>query len=804
MTRTRKILATILSGTFVLPGGCRCDLKRPFHDSVPAEVYKQVASDIEYPNESACTEMNADPSLASPKPWTIDTQGTPEYWDMSLEEAIHLTMANSRVLRDLGGAVVRAPAAVRTTLDPAATETDPRLGIEAALSEFDAQFMTSTFWEKNDRALNNEFFGGGTRLLQQDVGVFQAAITKRAATGTQFTIRHNVDYDANNAPGNRFPSAWNTNVEMEFRHPVLQGGGVQFNRIAGPLSTPGVYTGVLVARLNADVALTDFEIAVRDLVSNVENAYWDLYYGYRVLDSKVKARDAALDTWRKIYALYEVNRRGGEAEKEAQARAQYFLFQQEVQNALSGEPDEGTRNWNGLPSGAFRGTGGVLMAERRLRLLMGLPPTDCKLLRPTDEPIMAKIDFDWCEITGEATTRRAELRRQKWQIRRRELELIASKNFLLPRLDGVGRYRWRGFGDDLFPKGPLPAPPDERFDNAYGNLTSGDFQEWQLGFELNVPIGFREAHVAARNAELLLCRERAILRDQQREVVHEVADAVAELDRAYLVMQTSYNRLTANRDQLGAIQAAYEADKAPLDLYLDAQRRVSEAEVDYHLNRARYSLAAKNVHFVKGTLLEYDGVYLQEGPWPDKAYEDAAKRERSRSVPVPLNYASSLAPVVSMGGFAQNPGEPAALQRPGGEPIPGAQVAPPGSESIPTAPSTPSNAAPTTPPGKSPSTLPGTPPTEEVLPLPKTINGVTPPTSDGSTVGAGPGQPRVVQAPASEALEDKSYRVSDAGDMDASSVAVPSITFRRQSAPETVRRDTSEPPVPLRLPATGP
>src|SRR4029079_9819371 len=126
--------------------------------------------------------------------------------------------------------------------------------------------------------------------------------------------------------------------------------------------------------------LNDFEIAVRDLVSNVENAYWDLYYGYRVLDAKVQARDAGLDTWRKIYALYEVNRRGGEAEKEAQGGSQYFLSQQDVQNALSGEQIDSTRTWNGLPSGAFRATGGVLMAERRLRLLMGITPSDWKLI----------------------------------------------------------------------------------------------------------------------------------------------------------------------------------------------------------------------------------------------------------------------------------------------------------------------------------------------------------------------------------------------------------------------------------------
>jgi outer membrane protein TolC len=657
MDGARKILTWLLAGLMLLPSGCLWQSKNKFEACVPAGAYESVASEIEYPCESACTEMSADESLASPHPWTIATEGTPEYWDISIEEAIQLALANSKVMRDLGGAVVRAPATQRTTLDPAIAETDPRFGIEAALSDFDAQWLTSTFWERNDRALNNEFFGGGTRLLQQDVGVFQTAITKRAVTGSRFTIRHNVDYDANNAPGNRFFSAWNANVEAEIRHPFLQGSGVQFNRVAGLDSTPGVYDGVLIARLNADVALTDFEIAVRDLVSNVENAYWDLYFGYRVLDARVKARDTALDTWRATRARFEAGRAGGEAYNEAQAREQFFRFQQDTQNALSGEPYESTRNWNGQPSGSFRPTGGVLMAERRLRLLMGLPPSDCKLLRPTDEPILAKIDFDWCQVTSEATTRRAELRRQKWQIRRRELELMASKNFLLPRLDGVGRYRWRGFGDDLFPIGAAPPPPDTQFDGAYSNLTGGDFQEWQLGFELSVPIGFRQAHVAARNAELLLARERAILQDQQREVIHEAADAIAEMDRAYTVMQTSYNRLVATKDQLESVKARYESEKSdvPLDLYLESQRRMVDGETEYFLNRARYVLAAKNVHFVKGTLLDYDGVFLAEGPWPGKAYHDAAKRDATRSQPRPLNYASSKAPVVSKGPFDQHP-----------------------------------------------------------------------------------------------------------------------------------------------------
>src|SRR5262245_45426716 len=103
--RFRQLLVLLLASTMVLPSGCFFKDQRPFHANEPAGTYEQVASAIEYPAESPCTQMNADPSLSSPHPWTIQTEGAPEYWDLSLEEAIHLTLENSRVLRDLGGAV---------------------------------------------------------------------------------------------------------------------------------------------------------------------------------------------------------------------------------------------------------------------------------------------------------------------------------------------------------------------------------------------------------------------------------------------------------------------------------------------------------------------------------------------------------------------------------------------------------------------------------------------------------------------------------------------------------------------------
>jgi outer membrane protein TolC len=630
------------------------------------EVYQQKLTEIEYPNVA---EVDEGDTIGTQAPAMLSSSATPNYWDLTLEEAMNLALQHSKVLGDVGGVSLNTPAALHTKYDPAITEADPRYGVEGALSAYDTTLSASTFFEKNDKALNNVFFGGGTRLLRQDAMVIQAQLTKRAMTGTEFTLRDYIDYDANNSPGNQFPHAYQNNIEMEFRHPLLRGGGIDFNQLAGPSNTPGVINGVIIARINTDIILGEFEISVRDLVSDVENAYWDLYYGYRDLDAKIMARDSALETWRRIRALYENGRRGGEAEKEAQAREQYFRYQAEVENALSGRLLNGTHTNNGSQGGTFQSNHGVYVAERRLRMLLGIPINDGRLIRPADEPSLARVEFDWEETLVEALDRRPEIRRQRWQIKKRELELQANKNFLMPELDLIGRYRWRGFGRNYLVDGNDPG----RFDGALNNLFDGDFQEWQLGLELSVPLGKRQAHAAMRHAELQLARDRAILHEQERTIVQSLSNAIADVDRAYSVLQTTYNRRHAARQEVAAVQAAYESDNATLDLLLESQRRQAEADGSYYRSLVEYSLAVKNVQFEKGSLLAYNSIYLEEGRWPEKAYADAAERERLRGRVRTMAQAPSYTGNLEQGVFPQLlvPGDvPAEQPQPAPEPMP--------------------------------------------------------------------------------------------------------------------------------------
>ncbi len=616
-------------------------------------------------------------SASTPAPLTLHTD-TPEFREISLQECIQMALQNNEVMRDLGGVVLRTPASLQTIYSPAVQESEPRLGLglvgpEAALSAFDASFAANAFVEKVERADNNGTLVNrfrGPSSFKQDLGTIQAELAKTTATGTQFAARNITEYDANNSTINTFGSSWAVRYELEARHPLLQGGGIDFNRIAGPQAVPGIYTGIMLARINTDIALTDFETAVRGLVNDVENAYLDLYFAYRDLDTKIAARDSALQTWRTVNALYELERKGGEAFREAQAREQYFRFQEQVQNSLQGKLNDGTRGNNGSAGGTFRAGGGVMVAERRLRLLLGLPLSDCVLMRPSEEPEMAEIVFDWEEVLREALSRRVELRRQKWNIKSRQLELKAAQNFLLPRLDVVGRYNWRGFGRDLFrqhdeaaatrdvlPRASNTDPngdsrrDNSRFNNAYDNLFNGDFQSWAVGAELSIPLGFRRGHAGVTNAEFRLSRDIAILREQEREVVHDLSNAIAETQRAFAVVETNYNRRLAAKQQLLAVQAAYDAETpgAELDEVLDAQRRLADAESNYYRALVEYASSVKNVHFEKGSLLDYNGIYLEEGPWPHKAYQDAARREDMRFRPWDFWGPLEPGPVISNG-----------------------------------------------------------------------------------------------------------------------------------------------------------
>lgn len=571
---------------------------KAWRDSKDVSYFQSYVTQIEQPNVPDTVPALATEAI---NPLALENPSDLPTYDLKLQEAIQMALQSSTVLRNLGGTVVPAPNSRPTQMDPALVELNPLGGTQAALAAFDATVTSSLFWNQADQPQNvpiikDPVFGSILVGVRQGLQANQLnQIQKRTATGATFALRTNVLYDQNQVARANFarlyPSDFSGFIEAEWRQPMMQGAGTEFNRIAGPNAPVGQYNGVLIARINTDVSLADFEAGVVNLINDVETAYWELYFTYRALEAQISGRDSALRTWQRIRELQKVGYRGGEADAEAQSRSNYYLFASQLNDALGG------------PNGLYA-------AEQRLRYMIGIQASDGRLIRPVDDPIQAEVMFDWQSALSDAVTQRVEVRRQKWNIKRRELELIAARLNRRPRLDAVNSYRYRGMGNHLF--GTFDGA--EPFDNFFTSLATGNYQEWRSGLELAYPVGLRQASAAVRSAQLNLARDIALLEEQQLRISHDLSFSARQISRSYQQMQINYNRIEADKLQVEVLRNRYERGLININFLLQAQQQLASSTSAFFRSLVDYNLSIRDFHRDKGSLLSYNQVNLSEEP----------------------------------------------------------------------------------------------------------------------------------------------------------------------------------------------
>lgn len=612
------------------------------------------------------------------EPITLDNQKF-EFLDLSLEECVSYALANAKIIQTLPGYQRQSfdiPSTILTTppqqltsiYDPAiaasTTNSQPIVvdgtgnrilprgaaranqvgGIEDALSEFDAQVSSFLSYGNTDRARNvgvnppNPFNPANFRAGD---GNAQMAISKRMATGGVVTARTQSIYSNNNIElgiGRAVPSDYTQILEAQVLHPLLRNRGTLVNRIP-----------VVLARINEDVSLVQFEERVRNLVRDVEYAYWDLYQAYWNVENARIARDSAAQAY---HIAHEKAKKGLASTTDAQARVTFHEFQAQLDAALGGS------NIQGQDPGLFG-------REQSLRLLLGWAATDGRLIRPSDKPTIGLVEFDFYDSLDETLYRNVDLRRYRWAIKQQELELVSAKNQMLPEVNLSLLYRWLGVGDSWLGNGgqePFPPQiPGQPSSSAWENLLSGDYQEGviRLDFVPN-PVGARRAHADVRNKQLQLAKAHAGMEQAETAASYRLTQSLRELNSNYAQMTEQLALLAASQRLVQLFQEKFNVgDSNPdqtIDLLLRAQQQRANAGRNYARALSEYNKSITDVHLVKGSLLEYNNIQLEEGLWPDKAYWDAHERARERDAARFLDYGASRPKVISRGQLEQNMG----------------------------------------------------------------------------------------------------------------------------------------------------
>jgi outer membrane protein TolC len=662
-----------------------CVPTQPFylHEDGDLSHYIDHATQVEHPDLH--TDILTE-TTESQRPLSVSHPEFKEFWDLTLEECVAIALLNSKTIRggqaarlqngqifagtQEGVLVLNSVGRFVTAYDGAVVESNPgqqvgglsnfltnqtangggafngpttdgglanvRQGVEAALAQFDAQLSVTSdpsngIMSTTDRPQNvrstSPFF---PTILNLHNGGMDVALSKRTAEGTLFTVTSSTDYNEGNTRGFNFanPSAgtqpflhtWTQVLQMEARHPLLRGRGSQINRMP-----------IILARIGTDIEITNVYANVQDMLNNLEIRYWDLYLAYRNLETAKVARDSALVTWRIVYDKFTNDVEPVQAE--AQAQEQYYNFRGSVESALRTLYD----------------------VENELRFLMGLTATDGRLVRPKDDPTLARVEFDWCDILAEAIARRPELIIRRWQVKQRELELILARNLLLPQFDMGAQYRWLGVGQDFIHSqgSPDPVPGVTIGSSAWNQLMGGNFQEFSLLFQYQMPIGFRRELAAVRHAQLRLAREKAILEDSELDVCHGLSHALRNLETNFQLSQTNSNRWAASQREVEAREALYRGGRVSLDDVLEAQRRRAVAQGAFWSAVVEYNKSIADLHTRKGSIMDYDGVSYGEGPWPQKAYWDALYRARERDAGLYVDYGWTRPKVISRGALPQ-------------------------------------------------------------------------------------------------------------------------------------------------------
>ena len=256
-----------------------------------------------------------------------------------------------------------------------------------------------------------------------------------------------------------------------------------------------------------------------------------------------------------------------------------------------------------------------------------MPPADGTRLVPVDAPTLTPYRPDWKGAVNDTIEKRPELILARQDLKFQQLNLINTKNLLLPDLRFFSQYSLNGVGDRL------DGPGDE---NAFRSLASDRFTGWTLGLRMTMPIGYRQVHAQLRAARLTLARSYIVLKDQENKAALFLAQQYRHLFEYYGQIEAQRAQRLAAAEALEARFKEFLAGRGTLDILLEAQRVWAAALQTEYANIVLYNNALAGFAFANGTILEHDNVWISEGALPRAAQVRAVEVERQRNKAIVL------------------------------------------------------------------------------------------------------------------------------------------------------------------------
>jgi len=462
---------------------------------------------------------------------------------VTLRGAVLLALERSPELR-----VERLGAAAQATLpEEARAAFDP--SVSASVTHGESTLPTSA------RQSALEVAGTGVRTSRTDDGNLK--LTQPLPTGTEVTVTADTTRSRTNFSSEEFGSS----LELGLTQPLLQGLRPSVN-----------LARIRRAENDAEVGRYAFVAAVEDFLAGLEDAYWDLSFARRAVDvrrdSLVTARKLLTDT----EILVEAGKRA--AVELAAARAEVAAREEALADA------------QGILDGA--------RIELVRRLAPGPELSWSAAVDPVDEPALPAEPRAPEEATVEALGQRPDLLQARLELASGELDVIETRDGLLPKLDLFASYAHNGRGTT--------------FRNTWSQVTEKGWEDWQVGLTLEHTLGRRAEDARARRAEFNRQKAEAAVENLALVIQAQVRRATVDLERLRRKVELAEVTARARAEEAEAERARFDAGRATASDVLQAESRQREAELSWQQARTDARKAETELLRVEGRLAEARGV----------------------------------------------------------------------------------------------------------------------------------------------------------------------------------------------------
>lgn len=526
------------------------------------------------------TQLDANPALDIPSTITRDD----EIQRVTLKEAIAIALENN-------------PGIAARRLEPTRVQQDVLEAQGVFDPVLDSQVLYSKIVTPNPSALSG-IVTSKIETRSADVG-----LRKLMRTGTRLDIDFLNERLDNNARFIQLRPQYTPQLGFSVVQPLLRDFGWDFS-----------YLVVRAAERTADAAYYQYEADLSDFVVNVIIAYW-----------AVVGRREAVEVRREAMVLAE------RTVTENQARVDVGLLA--PVSVLEAQADAKSREEQLLVA-----QNDLTIARQRLAQLAFFRPNASfvpRTLEPVEAADREDVQPEVDESLATALQERPEIAASSKGVEVRQINERITGNQLLPRLDIVGGYNVNGLAGTNRPTSigasnlflsdrdvggctmlavnvySCPQNTDDRSPfggprrDAYRRLTSGDFESYNFGVQLEVPID--NATAKARNTRSKIELNQAELNHRQllSDVTLEVRQTVSDVLTSRQRIDTSRVASELAEENLRNQTKRHEVGMATTKDLLDFQTRLTEARAAEIQSQIDHAIALARWRRAEGQLLQH-------------------------------------------------------------------------------------------------------------------------------------------------------------------------------------------------------